>query len=93
MPINSITPAALALVSVFVIALVVVVRLAGPSRPALPYRKKPLLSPWERTALPTLLRQLGSLHESEFVYARPERTGIGCPFSRPAIFLSALPTA
>ena len=41
-----------------VLGLVALVRLLGTPRSALPYRRKPVLSPWERKALPGLLRQL-----------------------------------
>ena len=42
-----------------VLGLLALVRLLGTTpRSALPYRRKPVLSPWERKALPGLLRQL-----------------------------------
>ena len=53
-----VTPTLIILGALAVLGLVALVRLLGPPRASLPYRRKPVLSPWERKALPELLRQL-----------------------------------
>ena len=58
MPLNHLAPTTLIVGALIVLGLIALVRLTTRPRDALPYRRKPVLSPWERKALPGLLRQL-----------------------------------
>ena len=58
MPLDHLAPTTLIVGALIVLGLIALVRLTTKPRAALPYRTKPVLSPWERKALPGLLRQL-----------------------------------
>ena len=58
MTIDHVAPSAPLVGVLLVLGLFALVRLASTRRGTLPYRRKPVLSPWERKALPVLLRQL-----------------------------------
>ena len=58
MPLDHLAPTTLIVGALIVLGLIALVRLTTKPRAALPYRSKPVLSPWERKALPGLLRQL-----------------------------------
>ena len=58
MPFDHLAPTTLIVGALIVLGLIALVRLTAKPRAALPYRRKTVLSPWERKALPGLLRQL-----------------------------------
>lgn len=58
MPLQHLPPNVFLIGAIVLLALVGFLLVAKPPRPASPYRRKPLLSAWERKALPLLIRQL-----------------------------------